>query len=182
MEELSLHMLDLIENSLTAGADLIQVEIVEDAAADRLEIEIADNGRGMAPAEAARAADPFYTTRTTRRVGLGLSLMKANAMNCLGDLVLTSSPGHGTTVRAWFSLSHLDRQPLGDWPGTLANLMLTQPGVDFAYRHRVGEDEFELDTRELRRELGEGALGSAGVTALLREQIRQALGQLGSRA
>ena len=182
MEELSLHLLDLVENGIRAGADLIKVEIVEEPEKDMLCMAVEDNGRGMEPELAAKASDPFYTTRTTRRVGLGLSLLKANAGLCGGDLVLQSKPGQGTRVKVWFTLSHIDRQPLGDWPATIAGLALTQQEVDFVYYHKVGDEEFELDTRELRQEMGRDALADPAVTAMLREQMKEALAHMGSRA
>jgi len=182
MEELSLHILDIMENSLAAGAKLIQVEIEEDPARDRFTLTVSDDGRGMDQATAARALDPFFTTRTTRRVGLGLSLLKANAQACGGDLEVDSHPGSGTRVRAWFQLSHIDRQPLGDWPGTLAGMLLSHPEVDIRYRHRVGDDTFELDTREVKAELGPGALGDPAVVGFLRRQVARALEEMASRA
>jgi len=182
MEELSLHILDLVENSLTAGAKLIKVEIEEDHQKDLLTLKVDDDGRGMSPEMAAKAADPFVTTRTTRRVGLGLSLLKANARACEGDLALSSIQGRSTTVEARLKLSHLDRQPLGDWPRTLTGLILTHPEVDFFYRHRVGGDEFELDTRELKNELGKEALRDPQALKLIQGQVAAALLQLGSAA
>ena len=182
MEELSLHFMDLIENSLKAGAGLVEIDIVEDPAADRMEVTILDNGSGMDAATAAKAVDPFYTTRTTRRIGLGLSLMKANAEAWDGGMELNSKPGVGTKLKIWFRLSHIDRQPLGDWPGTLLGLIMSRPGVGFIYRHQVGDDEFELDTRELEQELGAGALQDPQVIRLLETQVSQALEALGSTA
>ncbi len=182
MEELSLHILDIVENSLAAGARVIQVDIDEDPGRDRLTIRIDDDGRGMDHATAAKALDPFFTTRDTRPVGLGLSLLKARARACAGDLELKSSPGSGTRVRAWFQLSHIDRQPLGDWPGSLAGLLISHPEVELSYRHRVGADCFELDTRELKAELGEAGLRDPAVVAYLRRQVARALEEMGSGA
>lgn len=180
MEEISLHLMDIAENSLMAGAGLVEVVIEEDPASDLMRLTIADDGRGMGPEFLARVTDPFVTTRDTRRVGLGLSLMQANARAWGGDLTVESAPGQGTKVTVWFSLTHLDRPPLGDWPGTLFGLILTRQGVEFYYRHKVGEDEIELDTRELKAELGQEALGDPSVIALLREQTREALAQMES--
>lgn len=182
MEELSLHLLDLVENAIRAGADVIKIKIDEEPGQNMLCMLVEDNGKGMEPELAAQASDPFCTTRTTRRVGLGLSLLKANAQLCDGDLTVESKSGQGTRVKAWFSLNHIDRQPLGDWPATMAGLILTQQEVEFVYSHKVGDEEFELDTRELRRELGQDALADPAVTAMLREQIKQALAAMGSRA
>jgi hypothetical protein len=182
MEELSLHLLDLVENALKAEASLIKIDIHEDPVKDLLSLVVEDDGKGMAPDMAAMASDPFFTTRTTRKVGLGLSLLKANAQACGGDLTVESRVGKGTRVKAWFTLSHIDRQPLGDWPATITGLILTQQGVDFICAHRVGDDEFELDTRELRRELGPEALANPAVTAMLRKEVRQAMDKMESRA
>jgi anti-sigma regulatory factor (Ser/Thr protein kinase) len=182
MEELSLHLLDLVENAIRADADFIKLDITEEPDKDVLFMKVEDNGKGMEPELAAKASDPFYTTRTTRRVGLGLSLLKANAQACDGDLTLESEPSKGTKVKVWFTLSHLDRQPLGDWPATIAGLILTQQEVDFIYTHRIGDEEFELDTRELREELGKDALADPAVIAMLREQMIEALAGMGSRA
>ncbi len=179
MEDLSLHILDIVENSLMAGASLVSVAIEEDLQDDRMAITVADDGRGMEPGFLARVTDPFVTTRTTRRVGLGLSLMQANARSWGGDLTVHSRPGEGTTVRVWFQRCHIDRPPLGDWPRTLFGLILTRQEVDFYYCHRVGEQEFELDTRELKVELGAEALADPQVMALLRGQVVEVLGQMG---
>ncbi|MCA1990074.1 MAG: sensor histidine kinase [Desulfarculus sp.] len=181
MLEISLHLMDLIENSLMAGARLVSVRIEEDPPPiDRMAITIADDGKGMPPEFLARVTDPFVTTRTTRRVGLGLGLMQANARAWGGDLTVASEPGVGTTVRIWFQRSHLDRPPLGDWAGTLVGLIVSRPEVDFEYYHRVGEDEFELCTRQLRQELGATPLHDPAVIAFLRDQVRQALETLGA--
>lgn len=182
MEDLSLHLLDLVENATRAGADLIKIKIIEEPGKDLLSLVVEDNGRGMEPEFAQKASDPFCTTRTTRRVGLGLSLLKANAELCGGGLALQSEPGKGTKVKVWFSLRHIDRQPLGDWPATIAGLILTQQEAEFVYSHQVGEEEFELDTRELREELGNRALADPAVCAMLREQMKEALTDMGSSA
>lgn len=182
MQELSLHILDVVENSLAAGAKLITIEITEDPKRDLMTVVISDDGHGMSPSDASRATDPFVTSRTTRRVGLGLSLWQAHARAWDGDLELSSKPGLGTRVKTWFSLSHIDRQPLGDWPSTLTGLIMTRHGVDFLYRHRVGEDDFELDTREIKAELGVETLTDSHLSAFLKKEIAQALSALGSTA
>jgi len=181
MLEIALHLLDIIENSLMAGARQVRVRIEEDPPPiDRLAITISDDGRGMTPEFLARVTDPFVTTRATRRVGLGLGLMQANARAWGGDLTVASEQGVGTTVRVWFQRSHLDRPPLGDWAGTLVGLIISRPEIDFEYFHRVGDDEFELSTRELRQELGATPLHDPAVIAFLREQVGQALTALGA--
>jgi len=124
MRELSLHILDALENSLEAGATAIELTIEEDMRADRLTIAVRDNGRGMSKAQLDRVFDPFFTTRTTRHVGLGVPLFKAAAQRCNGDLTVTSQPGEGTTLQAIFQHSHIDRAPLGDIQGTLLAVIL----------------------------------------------------------
>ena len=116
MRELSLHILDLVENALTAGADRITVRVEESTATDRLSIRVQDNGKGMPEEKIRHLEDPFVTTRKTRRVGLGLSLLAAAARRCDGDLSVTAPPGRGTTVRADFRRSHIDLAPLATSP------------------------------------------------------------------
>ncbi len=119
MEELALHILDIAENSIAAGARHVDIRVSEDLAADRLTVEIRDNGRGMAEQVLRRAADPFFTTKGTRPVGLGLSLLEQAARAAGGSLRIQSRPGAGATVTAEFRHSHPDRQPLGDVAATL---------------------------------------------------------------
>jgi len=155
MRELSLHILDVLENALEAGATEVELEIDEDLRADRLAIAVRDNGRGMDAHTARRALDPFFTTRTTRHVGLGLPLLAAAARRCEGDLTLESAPGRGTAVTATFRHSHLDRAPLGDVTGTLLAFLLSErgAGLRFVYHHRVNGRSFDLDTSAIRAEL-----------------------------
>jgi len=159
MRELSLHVLDALENSLEAGATCIELIIVEDLAADRLTITIRDNGRGMSEAQLARVSDPFFTTRSVRHVGLGIPLFEAAAERCNGNLTVASELGKGTVLQATFQHSHIDRAPLGDMTGTLLAIILGGP-CDVHYVHRVsGADrkhplEFEFHTADMRTELG----------------------------
>jgi anti-sigma regulatory factor (Ser/Thr protein kinase) len=136
MRELSLHILDILQNSVEAGATRVALSIVEDLAADRLTIEVRDNGRGIAPDKLPHVFDPFYTSRKTRHVGLGLPLLKAAAERCNGDATITSEVGAGATVTATFQHSHLDRAPLGDMVGTLMSFVLGG-ACELGYVHRV---------------------------------------------
>ncbi len=172
MRELSMHILDALENSLAAGATRVELTIVEDLATDRLDITIRDNGRGMSAEQLARVFDPFYTTRRTRHVGLGLPLFREAARRCAGDVTLESQPGVGTTLRATFQHSHIDRAPLGDMAGTLVTFLLGGI-VDLAYRHRVGEREFAFDTAEIRTELGDTPLSHPDVRRWLQAYIAE---------
>ncbi|MCF8146438.1 MAG: ATP-binding protein [Deltaproteobacteria bacterium] len=153
MQDLSLHILDIAENATRAGATLIEIDISEDIGKDLLKIRIQDNGRGMDPETLKGATDPFVTTRTTRRVGMGLPLLKQAARETGGDLLLTSESGKGTRVLATFQKSHIDRRPLGDMGATLITLIMGNPDLDFVYRSNLREQEVEVDTRSIRKAL-----------------------------
>lgn len=150
MRELSMHILDIAENSINAGADLIQIQVEEIRKNNRLTICIVDNGRGMAKELLEKAVDPFMTTRSTRRVGLGLSMLKEAASRCNGTFLINSREGKGAWVEAAFQYDHIDRAPLGDMSATLTTLVFGNPGIDFQYRHRIDDKEFYFDTRELK--------------------------------
>jgi len=173
MRELSLHVLDALENSLEAGATVIELTIREDTGADRLSITLGDNGRGMNAVQLDRIFNPFFTTRRTRHVGLGIPLFKAAAERCNGNLTITSQLGEGTTLRAHFQYSHIDRAPLGDTTGMLLAIILAG-SCDLHYIHRIDGERFEFDTRELRAELGAIPLTHPEVRRWLQEFIAQA--------
>lgn len=155
MEDLSLHILDIVENSTMAGATLVRIDILEDAKNNVLQITIEDNGRGMDPEMLEKIRDPFVTTRTTRSVGLGLSLLEQAAQETGGNMAITSNAGRGTTVKATFQTDHIDRKPMGDMGATLTALIAGNPEVDFIYSNNLDNELMELDTRELRAELGD---------------------------
>ncbi len=171
LRELALHVLDIAENSLNAGASLVTIEVVEDAAADRLTLRVADNGRGMDAETAARVVDPFFTTKSTRKVGLGLPFLKQAAEMCNGAMTIDSKVGQGTTVTATLQRSHIDRMPLGDLAGTILTLIVGYPKADFVFRHTVDDQTVELDTRPIKAELGDVALSEPEVIAYLKNQI-----------
>ncbi|MBN1317319.1 MAG: sensor histidine kinase, partial [Anaerolineales bacterium] len=133
MRELSLHILDLAENSVSAGADKVRILVHEDMHADRLIIAVQDNGRGMDEASLAQVCDPFFTSRTTRKVGLGIPFLKAAAESCQGIFIIESTPGKGTHVKAEFKHSHIDRMPLGDLAGTLLTLLVSFPDTHWIF-------------------------------------------------
>jgi hypothetical protein len=137
MEDLSLHILDIVENSIAAKAQRVAIRVEELPSRDRLVLEVSDDGRGMSPRMLARALDPFVTTKRAKRIGLGLPLLAQAARATGGRLTLRSWPGRGTRVRATFCLSHIDLQPLGDMAETLSVLMVGHPDVRFRYTHRT---------------------------------------------
>ena len=155
MTELSLHILDIAENSTRAGASFVQITVDVSLLADRISITIADDGCGMNEEQLANVTDPFFTTRTTRKVGLGVPFFKQAAECSNGSFSITSAVGTGTTVTASFRYSHIDRIPLGDLNTTIHTLIMMHPDCDFLYTYRVEQSSFVLDTR-IFRELLEG--------------------------
>jgi len=178
VRELSLHILDVLENSVEAGATRVELLVEEDLRGDILRITVSDNGRGMSEDLVKRVLDPFVTSRKTRHVGLGLPLFAAAARRCNGDLHIQSNLGVGTTVIATFQHSHIDRAPLGDVAGTLLAVILSERPVDVCYKHTLDGRTFELDTAEVRQELGEVPLSHPLVREWLETTLRQGLAGL----
>ncbi len=156
MTELSLNVLDVAENSTRAGASLVQITIDADTLSDQLTITIADDGCGMTPEQTAQVTDPFFTSRTTRKVGLGVPFFKYAAEAAGGSFSIESQLGIGTTVKSVFVLSHIDRMPLGDITSTIHTLVVYHPETDFLYEYCYNGQSFTLDTREFKEVL-EGA-------------------------
>ena len=175
MKELSLHILDIAKNSVKAKANLIEVIINEDEEKNLLSIGINDNGCGMTEEFLKTVRDPFSTTRTTRKVGMGIPLFEAASQQCGGKLDITSEVGVGTKVTATFELNHIDRAPLGDMPGTMKTLIWGSPEIDFLYRHTKNGQEFTLDTREIKQVLGGVPLDNPDVLAWIDEYIIEGL-------
>jgi len=173
MEDLALHVLDIAQNAAEAGATRVSVRVDEDPAANRLSIVVGDNGRGMDGATARRATDPFYTTRGTRRVGLGLALLRQAAEAAGGGVTVTSQEGSGTTVTAAFQLTHIDRAPLGDLETTVLVLLASHPDLDVEWTHRRARGEYTLATSDLRAALDGAAIASPEGIALARRAVRQ---------
>ena len=153
MREISLHILDIVQNSVVAGATKIGVCVDEDIAADKLIVKIADNGCGMSKEFLEKVIDPFTTKRTTRKVGLGIPLFKTAAEATEGSFDIQSEVGRGTCVTAMFGYSHIDRQPLGNMADTMLGLFTSYENVDFFYQHKIGDKEFEVETAELKKVL-----------------------------
>lgn len=152
MEDLSLHILDIVENSIAAMAGRIEIRVEEDRARDLVTIEIKDDGNGMDEQTLKKAIDPFFTTRKIRRVGLGLSLLAQAARDSEGTFDLSSRLGEGTTVNATFRLSHPDCKPMGDIGQTMQVLVTAHPEIDFLYEHKKDNSIYRFDTKEAGRE------------------------------
>ena len=175
MHEISLHILDLVENATGAGASKVEVAVEEDSHCDELRLRIADNGKGMDEALVARVTDPFVTSRTTRKVGLGLPLMDMTTRLCGGNLRIESIVGQGTTVKASWQLSHLDRPPLGNIAATIKAILVMNPDILFQYRHNVGERLFALDSGDIRAALGDLPLTRPEVLDWLDQYLKENL-------
>ncbi len=174
MKELSLNILDITENSVKAGATLTQISIIESG--DTLTLTIKDNGCGMSDEILKTVENPFYTTRTTRKVGLGIPLLKMAAEMTGGSVQIVSSTAendHGTTVTAQFFKNHLDFTPLGDIKETVVTLIQGHPDTDFLFTHQTENSEVKLDTRELRTVLEGVPLDTYEVILWIREYLNE---------
>lgn len=170
MPEISLNILDVAENSVRAGASLIEIGVFVQTKEDKLTVVIKDNGCGMSAEQLEKVQDPFYTTRTTRRVGLGVPFFKQAAESAGGSFSMMSEEGKGTAVTAVFQLSNIDRMPLGDMSSTIHTLVVFNEEIRFIYTYRYDDREFVLDTREIREILGEGiSLKDPEVSGFIRE-------------
>jgi len=178
MEDLSLHILDIVENSTRAGATLIEIKLDENKEKGLLEIVIRDNGPGMSEEMIERVTDPFVTTRTSRRIGLGLPFLKQSAEEAGGQLRIHSQIGRGTEARATFQIDHIDRKPVGDMGSTMISLLLGNPDIDFVYESNFDGNEIAFDTREIRKELGdEVAMTDPAVLSLIKGLFEQNRGE-----
>ncbi|MGI6380656.1 MAG: ATP-binding protein [Anaerolineae bacterium] len=173
MRELSLHLLDIAENAIAAGARHLHISISESLATDSLVMTVQDDGCGMDAETLAKVRTPFFTTRTTRDVGLGIPFLAAAAERCGGGLEISSELGVGTTVVARFQRSHIDRAPLGDVAGALMAILLRgdDERLRLTYEHRIEEWVFAFDTRELHDLLGGMSPGDAAVRRWLSEYL-----------
>lgn len=173
MKELSLHILDIVQNSIVAGANLVELDLTEDTDEDVLCFSITDNGCGMPEEMVEAVMNPFTTSRTTRKVGLGIPLLKAAAELTGGTITLQSKAGEGTVITAKFGYSHIDRQPLGNMAETILGLITSHQEIDFLYRHQVNTEEYALDTREMRQMLGEVSFTEPDVILWLSEFLKE---------
>ena len=183
MDELSLNILDIAQNSIAAEATLVEINVEEDSSSDRLTIRVKDNGKGMSEDFLERAHDPFITTRTTRKIGLGISFFKEAAEITGGSITLESKLGIGTTITGVFVLSHIDRQPLGNLTDTVITLVTLNPEIDFDIRYKVNENEFIFSTQEVKELLGDDAkLNSPPIVSFLTEYVREHIENLSGGA
>ena len=180
MREIALHLLDIAENSVAAEGKNISVHVHEDLRQDRLLASVIDDGRGMDAATAQQVQDPFYTTRTTRSVGLGIPLLKLAAEQAEGTFSLQSEPGKGAWVEAEFRHSHIDRMPLGDLSSTFLTLLVSHPQIDWTFLYRVTDKnqksrDFLFESAELKNALGDVSLTEPEVLTFLRGLIEEGI-------
>lgn len=171
MTEISLNVLDVAENSTQAGASLVRITIAADTSTDQLTIIIADDGCGMTPEQMDQVTDPFFTSRTTRTVGLGVPFFKYAAESTDGHFEITSKLQEGTTVTAVFGLSHINRMPLGDINSTIHTLMVYHPETDFLYQYCYNGHSFILDTRKIREILGDIPFDTPEISAYIKNYL-----------
>ncbi|MGN0384234.1 MAG: sensor histidine kinase [Eubacterium sp.] len=168
MPEISLNVLDVAENSIRANASLVKITVDIQQKQDTLTITFEDNGCGMTKDQIDKVEDPFFTTRTTRKVGLGIPFFKMAAENTGGSFSIKSEPGVGTITKAVFGLSHIDRMPLGDITGTIHTLITFNADTDFIYTYIFNKNSFVLDTREFKEVLGGIPLNTPDVSAYIK--------------
>jgi anti-sigma regulatory factor (Ser/Thr protein kinase) len=185
MRELSLNVMDIVQNSISAKASEIVINISEDSVKDELAISIIDNGKGMNSEQVKSVTDPFYTTRTTRSVGLGVPLFKMEAEQTGGHFEINSEPGRGTNLTAVFIPSSIDMIPLGDINATVMPLIIGNPDINFIYSrsYRSSEDsnnnEFRISTNEIKEALGgDVPLSSPDVVLWLKEFLEENTNEL----
>ncbi|HIS03898.1 MAG TPA: ATP-binding protein [Candidatus Pullichristensenella avicola] len=179
MPELALHILDLVQNSVSAGATRVTVTIVYNTQQDTLTIAIEDDGKGMTPELLERVESPFTTTRTTRKVGLGIPLFKQLAQMCEGSLTIDSAVGKGTKTQACFRASHMDLPPLGDVRGTIETLVIANPErPDFCFIYRVDGEEFVFDTAVVREALGGLPLNEPEIVEWIGQYVAEGIGEV----
>ena len=179
IRELSLNVMDVVQNSITAGSPVTTIAIEEDTADHTMVIRIIDQGKGMTPEQVEQVTNPFFTTRTTRSVGLGVPFFKMSSEQTGGDFSIESQAGAGTTVTARYRTDHIDMTPLGDINETVLLLIISNPVLDFVFRRERDGRSFALDTREMREVLGEDVdLSDPDIAMWLREYLAEQEGAL----
>ncbi len=173
MRELSLNILDVAQNSISAGASLVEIVIDENTAAQTLSIMIKDDGCGMDGETLKNVQDPFFTTRTTRKVGMGIPLFKMAAEMTGGGFSIDSAVGKGTCVKADFKTDNVDFTPLGDIDSTVVTLVTMNTGIDFAYTLKVNDSEFTLSTAQLKELLGDVPLDMPEVVMWIKDYLKE---------
>ena len=178
MKELSMHVYDLMENSTAANSTEVKLTIKDSLKDNVYAFTIEDNGKGMSPEFLAKVTDPYTTSRTTRKVGLGLPLIKMNTENCGGGMKLQSEVGKGTRLDFWFQHNHWDRPPMGDLAGTIVMLCAAHQDIHIIYRHITDDGEFVFDTEEIKEALDGLDMNDVKVYGWLKDMVRENLEEI----
>jgi hypothetical protein len=178
MKDLSLHILDIVQNSTRANASLVKIEIEEDTERNLISITIKDDGSGMPSDMVKNVEDPYVTSRTTRKVGMGIPLFKQSAVQSGGGLHIISEIGIGTTIIATFQMDNIDTPPWGDLPGVIALLASGNPTVDFYYSHSYNGVEYIFDTFAVKEILGDTPISEPQVANFLKTMIAENLEEI----
>ena len=178
MRELADNILDIAQNSISARASLVEIDITVDHSRDTVALRFVDDGCGMSAEMAQAVSDPFTTTRKTRKMGLGLPLLKMTAQATGGEFAIESQIGKGTTVSVSFGLSHIDRPPMGDVPGSLFTLVLMNPRTDFLFVYDYDGKNFTFDTRVIRETVAPIELDHPEISAWIKECLYQEITEL----
>ena len=181
MREIALHLIDLAENSVSAHAKMVHIDVREDFRTNQLIVSVEDDGDGMTDEVVRQVVDPFYTGRTTRKVGLGIPLLKSSAEACRGGMTITSKPGAGTRITATFQHSHIDRMPLGDLPSTFLTLTVAHPEIHWIFTYSFNPPykgltrQFEFDDRPIKETLDGFPLTHPDVISFLRSSLEEGI-------
>ena len=175
MKELAMHVYDLMENSTAANSTEVKLTIRDSLKDNIYAFTIEDNGKGMTPEFMAKVTDPYTTSRTTRKVGLGLPLIKMNTENCGGGMKLQSEVGKGTRLDFWFQHNHWDRPPMGDIAGTIVMLCAAHEDIHIIYKHITDEGEFVFDTDEIHEALDGMSMNDVKVMGWLKDMVQEKL-------
>lgn len=173
MKEISMHILDIVMNSIKANATLIELYILDSKIKNILKIIIKDNGTGMSSETATNVTNPFFTTRTTRKVGLGIPLLKDACERCNGSLTIKSKLGEGTTLECFFERDNIDRAPLGNMGDTVMTIINSLGDCELIYRHNTDFGNFELSTVEVKNMLENVSIKEPEVMIWIKEYVNE---------
>ena len=178
MKDLSLHILDIIENSVNAQAKNIEISLCENSKEDRITLTITDDGIGIDKEMLEKVSDPFMTTKKNKKVGLGLSLLKQAAESSNGDFSIDSDSHKGTKIKATFQHSHIDRKPVGNLADTYISAILMAPGTDFIFKFKKNGNNLNINTKELKEQIGINTLTRTNILKELKDLINSKLKEL----
>ncbi|WMJ75900.1 MULTISPECIES: ATP-binding protein [unclassified Sedimentibacter] len=173
MKEISMHILDIVMNSIKAGATLIEINIYDSIKNNCLIITIKDNGIGMSSETAKLVTDPFFTTRTTRKVGLGIPMLKEACERCNGSMEINSEIGKGTVIKCCFERNNIDRAPLGNMGDTIMTIVNSLEECELIYNHKTDEGTFSLNTTEVREVLDGASIKSGKILLWVKEYVNE---------